>query len=228
MKVFYFLILFLIGFVQVSSSEQISFAEDTVLLTDIIIKDGQTLLIQPGVTVRFEGYYGLIVRGNLIAKGESDKPILFTGSEYSNKHRKNSWRGIEISGAAANANLKHCIIEGAYRNVVWGADPVIDSCVFRENHYGIYSTRNATPHIKTSIFESNIFGIAADFASPLIFDNKIAKNNVGLHFQMSSAAMVGRNTFQDNIINIQSDESLGKNKDAVSMQYIWDTVLQMF
>ncbi len=228
MKFSLILLFSFVFFVKSALCAQITISKDTVLLSDIVISEGQTLVIQPGVTIRFDGYYGLIVRGNIIAKGEGAKPIVFTGSEFSDTQRKNTWRGIEISGAEANGHLKHCIIEGAYRNVVWSADPVIESSTFRQNHYGIYSTRNATPHIKGCTFYNNVFAIAVDFASPLIFDNKISNNNVGLHFQMSSAATVARNVFHDNIVNIQSDDSLGKNNDAVSIQYLWDTVLQMF
>ena len=45
---------------------------------NIIINDKDTLIIQPGVTIKFEGNYGIGVKGSLFSLGTQANPILFT------------------------------------------------------------------------------------------------------------------------------------------------------
>jgi len=48
---------------------------------DITIPKGQSLTIEPGVVVKFAGYYRMTVRGNLIAKGTLSNRIIFTSNK---------------------------------------------------------------------------------------------------------------------------------------------------
>lgn len=65
-------------------------------LTAIIkVYEGVTLTVMPGVQVVVDPDAGLYVMGNLIAKGTSLQPILFTGSNKT----PGSWRGLEMFGS---------------------------------------------------------------------------------------------------------------------------------
>lgn len=86
---------------------------------DIIVPKGLTLTIEPGVIVKFNGYYGLRVDGNLVAKGTREKPIIFTSftDDYyggdSNKDGIESgptpmdWAGVKISNQNSRSLLRN-------------------------------------------------------------------------------------------------------------------------
>ncbi|MDZ7262229.1 MAG: TonB-dependent receptor, partial [candidate division KSB1 bacterium] len=48
---------------------------------DITVPKGQTLTIEPGVIVKFAGYYRITVRGTLVANGTSSNRIIFTSNK---------------------------------------------------------------------------------------------------------------------------------------------------
>ena len=209
--------------------KKLEIATDTVFGTDLEIPFGTTLVIRPGVRVQFEGYRTMVVRGLLIAEGTSSEPILFTSVERARGSReKPAWKGIEIIGKEAHCNFKNCRFEGAFRNLVWESSPSFDSCQFAGNHYALYCTRKALPHIKNCKFYLNTYGVAADNASPLLMDNIITENVVGLYLQLSSGAIVGKNTIDGNETNIRSEDAFGENKSSMLMQHMWELMEQLF
>jgi len=56
----------------------------------LIIEEGSTLFIEPGVELRFNGRYPLIVEGNLIAHGTPEQLIKFIGSDI------HTWKGLYV------------------------------------------------------------------------------------------------------------------------------------
>jgi len=73
------------------------------ILGDITIPLGNSLTIEPGVQVIFQGYYSMTVNGNLIAQGGEDEnsKIIFTASSglY--------WRGISFTDGADCSILEY-------------------------------------------------------------------------------------------------------------------------
>jgi hypothetical protein len=85
---------------------------DTVLVTgEIRVPPGETLVIEPGVMVLFEGSYHLLVRENatLAAVGEVQDSIVFIGSSPSI-----NWEGIRFMGASDSCRLAYCVIQDCY------------------------------------------------------------------------------------------------------------------
>ena len=90
------------------------------VIGDILIQEDTTLVIDPGVVVRFntppvqDVYYYIQVDGTLDAQGNEDNPILFTAEEKNSpwgyiKFTDTSvdWDEAELSGSI----LSNCIIE---------------------------------------------------------------------------------------------------------------------
>lgn len=127
---------------------------------DIEIPAGQTLRVEPGVTVRFAGHFGLTAGrdATLHAVGTEDDPIRFTATD-----RLEGWFGIRFVDAGDDDVLRYCHLEHArkpyatstgppnlaggavacYRTSVLGAggwpsgpvsSPTIDHCRFSDNH----------------------------------------------------------------------------------------------
>ena len=109
------------------------------LVTDhITILAGQTLTIEPGVEVRFQGYYKFNVLGNLQAQGTENARILFTA-----ENQTTGWGGLRISTGDV-INLKYCRIEygratGEYPDrhgggmAIFGSKVLVEDSIFADN-----------------------------------------------------------------------------------------------
>jgi|GEM_PF-2243458 len=92
-----------------------------IVTSDIIVPTGMTLKIEPGIVVKFDGYYGITVNGTLIAEGIVGKRIVLTSihdKEFGNTARQTNsmptnkdWKGIEFTAASRQTSkLDVCII----------------------------------------------------------------------------------------------------------------------
>lgn len=208
---------------------KIEITRDTILQQSIEIPFGTTLVIAPGVKVLFEGYHVLRVNGLIIAEGTPSEPVLFSGVDRETLSReKPVWKGIEIVGKNAHGHFRNCRFEGAYKNLIWESSPSFDSCQFTGNHYGLYCTKKAAPPVQNCRFNRNTYGIAVDFASPLLSGNIITENNVGLHLQLSSSVLAGKNLITGNGKDIHTESAFGPNNNFMSMQRMWDMMRQLF
>jgi parallel beta-helix repeat protein len=212
-----------------ADDSKIIFSADTVIAASVTIPEGTTCIIKPGVRIFIEGYQSITVRGLIIAEGTRNKPIIFTSVDRPTGSREPpTWKGIEIAGKAANGRFTHCRFEGAFRNLIWECNPSFDSCTFSGNHYGLYCAKKASPHISHCMINLNAYGVAADFAYPLLLGNMITQNVIGLYLQLSSEAIAGKNTIEGNEINIRVENAFGKNAEPSSLQSIWDIMKQLY
>jgi len=75
---------------------------DTVkVVADINISQGQSLLIQPGVLVQFQGSFNFEIKGSVKAIGAENLPIIFTVSDTTGFHTDSipdgGWNGLRFS-----------------------------------------------------------------------------------------------------------------------------------
>jgi hypothetical protein len=204
-------------------------AHDTTFSRDVILPQGYICSIKPGVTIRFAGQKKFTVRGMLVAEGTRDLPITFTGVDRTRgSNEPPCWQGMEILGGDERSVLRHCRFEGAFRILVWGSSPLFDSCAFIGNHYALYCSKKAAPNVKSCFFSRNKYGIVADYSSPLLLDNVITANIIGVNLQMGASLIAGRNTITGNETDIKSDESFGENKENLSAKKMWDLMRQMY
>jgi hypothetical protein len=75
---------------------------------DVTVPTGQSLIIEPGVQVRFRGHYKFEVNGVLRAIGTPTDSILFT-RDYPTEEAK--WFGIRFWYAQPGCSLSYCIVE---------------------------------------------------------------------------------------------------------------------
>ncbi len=79
------------------------------------VPKGRTLRVEPGVQLRFQGYYKLDVRGALDARGSAAEPILITADTCA------GWAGLRFPGPSridvfADSWLEHCVLELGTKN----------------------------------------------------------------------------------------------------------------
>lgn len=170
----------------------------------LIIPDGETLTIEPGVEVVFNGHYKVQVKGRLLAVGTEQDSIKFTATD-----KNTGWHGIKLLNIAETNDstiLDYCIFEYGKANTGSGSSNRyggainsninklrISHCLFQNNMtYGDSRPESAggaicigggTPLIEYSNFRANesTYGaamiIANNSTKPLISNNYFQDNN---------------------------------------------------
>ncbi|TKJ39984.1 hypothetical protein CEE37_09620 [candidate division LCP-89 bacterium B3_LCP] len=103
---------------------------------NITIPSSETLIVDPGVEVYFQGRYEWMVNGWLEAIGTVTDSILITAQDTSNR-----WLGITFDSAPDSSYLEYCIIEyttyiyptAQCGGIVCGQSTVISHCTIRFN-----------------------------------------------------------------------------------------------
>ncbi len=109
---------------------------------EVTVPAGCTLVIEPGVEIRFRGSYRFVVSGLLKAVGTEDDSIFFTRDQPIEGHK---WKGIRFISATAGCSLAYAVVEyvkndGPYPEVRGGAvyceytSPVISHCALCHNY----------------------------------------------------------------------------------------------
>ncbi|CAB1056621.1 Cytochrome c551/c552 [Olavius sp. associated proteobacterium Delta 1] len=147
---------------------------------DITVPAGQTLVIEPGVQVHFQGLYTLTVNGTLQAVGTESELILFTGIQAT-AH----WHGIYFIDAPDGSQLTHVIVENSSRDGIFidNASPLISYSTIRANGYGgIYmlssNARLIGNHIIDNTSEGSGGGVFMRDSNPELTGNIISNNAV--------------------------------------------------
>ncbi|MEE4256558.1 MAG: hypothetical protein V2I47_05950 [Bacteroidales bacterium] len=141
---------------------------------DIYIESAESLTIDPGVQVLFNGWFKLEVFGRLIALGNSASMITFTN----NSHYTDIWNGIQFKHTSKNSHMDYCIIENAYSKL--GAH------AFPESYGGgilCYNSPYGEIKVTNSIIRDNeayYGGGIANYQSNLILENCTIRNNVAV------------------------------------------------
>lgn len=103
-------------------------AASVLVTSDVTVRDGAVLTVAPGVTVRFAGYFGLVVRdGALQAHGTPASPVVWTaadpGAFDAGQDTVGCWNGItflNVPAASPPSFLRGCVLE--YAKAVPGLD----------------------------------------------------------------------------------------------------------
>jgi len=83
-----------------------------VIMGEINVPDGEMLIIQPGVEVKFNTTEWFLINGCIIAVGTPEEPILFTALDESVRWGGIGWDQTPVTNETSI--LKHCIFEYAY------------------------------------------------------------------------------------------------------------------
>lgn len=158
------------------------------IVSDVIVPENDTLIIEAGVTLFFEERRRLISDGIILAIGTVQKRITFTSF-------LTSWKGISITNPSDTSKFKFCIIQEVFQQnddtikngaiEISSSKVVIENSVFRLNKTiyggGLFAS-NSQAIIKNNIFINNdadIFGGAMflDNSSADIINNTVYRNS---------------------------------------------------
>ncbi len=142
---------------------------------DLTVPAGQSLVIEPGVELRFDGLYMFLVQGHLQAVGTPDENIVFTSmSGAQGAGDFGQWRALVFDTGADTSELAYCLVEfgavwdstvrypddstGLWVNgaiYCWNSSPLIRNCTILMNGYnGIYAIGSAS---QPRLYSNNIF-----------------------------------------------------------------------
>jgi len=104
---------------------------------DVTVPTDESLTIEPGVIVYFDGYYGLTVQGRLVASGTHGNRITFSWKDGGTD--RNSWLGIFLYSTTRASTIAYCYIMNAKRAIsVYGSfNNILTFNTIRYNTAGI-------------------------------------------------------------------------------------------
>ncbi|MBI5642489.1 MAG: CotH kinase family protein [Deltaproteobacteria bacterium] len=181
---------------------------EIVWASDVIINGvkevNDSLVIRPGVTVRFSSGSALVVRGKLTARGEKDRPIRFVPVEGAS----GPWGALVLAGkGAGRSSLSHCEFSGgsglSHRLVEYSAmlsihgveGVTIEHCSFADSKvvddmvHAVYSE----VALSDSVFRnSKADALDLDYVKAKVVNSSfINSGNDGLDLMSSTVAVLG-------------------------------------
>ena len=173
-----------------------------------------TLLIDPGVSVRFQSGTRMDVSATLLAEGTKDTPIVFTSNKST--PARGDWSGLYFRAGSSNSVLRHVIVEYGTGISVQNASPLIDRATIRYNASSgiyLYNSRSTISH--STIFSntaSSGAGVHIRYGRVTLDSNTISWNKAttrggGVHgYGWTCCATI---TVTNNVIVHNSVESYG-------------------
>jgi len=182
---------------------------------DILVRNGATLTIEPGVEVRFApGRFLGVLDGTLIARGTAANRILFTTNAPRPTARVDRWRSIWFGDGAADAQFDHegnyvggSIIEYAVIEYAgWKEPPFPPGNTVDERNAAAILLINAAPYLVHNIVQENLRGgIGCYWSSGVrIEGNSLVNNGYGLGIFYNSEVVVRDNIISGNTGTISS------------------------
>jgi len=161
------------------------------IIKDVIVDNGATLHIEPGVVLEFEQKTSLITEdGGIVARGTKENPIIFTAAAsspvpgfYNNAVRISKKTNV-------NSSFVYCIIKYATTafDIYTGA-PEISYChVAHSSQNGVFCRTDANPSLSYNTFAENQGEGAikcVGSANPKIFHNNFISNTWAIQSQSS-------------------------------------------
>lgn len=148
---------------------------------DINVLPEVKLTIEPGVTVKFQGYYSINIKGTLYAVGSLANYVVFTSNK--SVPQLSDWNTINFwKDSIGESVISYAIIEFADSGITVDDDranpyKTIVNNVIRNNNFGISVKMFGKPTISNNTLENNQTGIkVGTYGSPTIRNNIISKN----------------------------------------------------
>jgi parallel beta-helix repeat protein len=223
------------------SGDAVHISSDTIWDTDQLLDDhyivdpGSTLTIMPGVIVRFNGLFSLVVAGNLVANGSSSQPITFThntppdnyfgiscqsGSNVFMSYCNINYAGAEIGPDTYTAGIS---IGGSFsaQNCTFANSALLNVLIYDDSgasfsyntfdnssDLGIISVDSSTPNISNNVFQNTLIGILSmEDTQGVITDNNFTSSMLGIVTEDNATTFINDNTFDNNIIGIYLSEN---------------------
>jgi len=185
-------------------------ASPYVITGDLTVVMGATLIIEPGVEVRFNGNFSMIINGSLYAVGTKEKGITFTSTSLT--PNTGDWNTLKFAGASNESFIiESCIVAYAKNGITvqsLGKALIGNSRIMNNSVSGIHVMDESNIIIKENTIRLNTNGISSigTVATGIkVLNNIIDSNNNGIYIYVSSTEIsqiknitILGNTFSNN------------------------------
>lgn len=178
---------------------------------NVVVFPGKTLTIEPGVHVVVDAdstfntgnYISIEVRGNLVAQGTVNAPIIFTSTDASTNQ---NWMGINVKKTqGATIDMNRFILTNAFYGIYAddgdGLQYNFENCIFRDNNYVFQM--NSFLNFNNCIFQRNGVGVAMQLVSGgVTASNCNFSDNFCAFTTLASPLQLSNCTFSNNVNTI--------------------------
>jgi nitrous oxidase accessory protein NosD len=188
---------------------------------NVLIADGTTLTIEPGVEVIFQDHFKFDVKGTILAEGTESDSILFTAADH-----EVGWNRILFNSTPAtndSSKFSYCIIEygnspdnGGAFYIYYSRNLTISNSTIRHNNgtnAAIYMDQSSCNILNCDIYSNNSYAIftAGTTSDVNIINNKIHDGiGAGIYTYRCSADIVGNLIYNNAGSGIAFYESTSK------------------
>ncbi|MCK4559259.1 MAG: right-handed parallel beta-helix repeat-containing protein [Calditrichia bacterium] len=191
--------------------------------------DNSTLYINPGTTIKFGGYYNLVIKdgGKILAEGTSSNSIIFTSATGT---ERKSWKAIRVY--SSHNRFKQCTFKyGDWALHVKGypnraSGNVIENCTFRDNDQGLRIEKNNAT-VKNSRVYDNRHGLVCINSTIWFEGNRIYDNDRdGVYSTSSNYLSFKYNVIENNGIGSSSTRNgiYTRNLDIIWLGKMYSSV----
>lgn len=179
---------------------------------DVAVDTGKILTIEPGVTVKFDGYYAIYVDGKIKAEGTNADSIRFLSAQSSPS--KDNWWSIRFRPKSLNDTsvFKYCIFKHASEALYIESPSLqITNNMFEDNTKAISYSDGYVPiadrrfsSIRYNTFRKNDYGIYRfyEYGGEVAY-NIFANNDNGIFINAFCVANINNNTIRNNNYGIK-------------------------
>lgn len=168
---------------------------------DITVANGATLTIEPGVEVRFNGFYILYVDGTLIAEGLEMNRINITSNMTSPS--PGNWNTIQIN-STAHSELRYCDISYGYVGVILDSSSnnnITNSNILFSDGDGLYlysSSNNNITNNNVSFNNKKGINLYSSSNNSITSNDILLNNRDGISLESSSSNIIINNNILSN------------------------------
>jgi parallel beta-helix repeat protein len=147
-----------------------------IISNETIVCANATLTIEPGVEVRFGGFFNLVIEGRLIAEGAKDKTIRFTSNEL--EPTAEAW-GTLWFNSTQESSLSYCIIEYGLNGITVenGTVNIQNSTVRHNSENGITILDGYVRVEDCEVLNNTMGGIFVSGSSQVNVQNNVISGN---------------------------------------------------
>jgi len=149
--------------------------------SNLVLGALDTLVVEPGVTVRMKGYVRLYLRGHVEIRGTKAKPVRFLSADS-----QDTWVGIHFATGERPFLVEHLVVENAFRNSVSSSQGAFINSRFVNNYYGLWVESSPLLVISSSEFTRNRFALSIGSGAVKIEKCKLHGNVYGLNLEKGS------------------------------------------